>query len=395
MSGGVCAAAATALRGLRSMPSRRTGRPRRSAQRWIARRRSPSPQATSRMETAASGRQVASGPVEPAQGRAVGEGDPVDRGEIVQAALVVRARQSPGRPSPPAGRCARDRFMALPPPGPPALSSAVSTIDTATALVSSTATRSPGLRAAANARIAGCTTTLSVAPFGGRERGDRGRRIVGDHGDDHVHGRADQARRLLAFRCPPGHHRAVVGPRLPGLGHAQRHALVVGQPDHVAGGELRQVADLGPATTVTSSPFVARSWTSRVCLVDLLDHGRRLEHRLAMRRLGGRAPVARPDAARRRPRPAAPSPRAPGSSCGSACLSSPRWPAAVVAALVARSGGLSRLSRHGALSHVPSQVTGYAQPPAYMTASSSSGSVKKDRTVEPSTMPATSSGAVL
>ena len=42
----------------------------------------------------------------------------------------------------------------------------VSTIETATAVVSCTATRSPGLRAAANSRIAGFTSTRSVAPSG-------------------------------------------------------------------------------------------------------------------------------------------------------------------------------------------------------------------------------------
>src|SRR4051794_12683740 len=50
-SGGVWAAAATALRGFRSMPSSRTVSFRRSAQRWTARSRSPSPHATSRIET--------------------------------------------------------------------------------------------------------------------------------------------------------------------------------------------------------------------------------------------------------------------------------------------------------------------------------------------------------
>src|SRR4051794_40568179 len=50
-SGGVWAAAAMALRGFRSMPSSRTVSFRRSAQRWTARSRSPSPHATSRIET--------------------------------------------------------------------------------------------------------------------------------------------------------------------------------------------------------------------------------------------------------------------------------------------------------------------------------------------------------
>src|SRR4051812_6145434 len=49
--GGVWAAAAAALRGFKSMPSSRTVSFRRSAQRWTARSRSPSPHATSRIET--------------------------------------------------------------------------------------------------------------------------------------------------------------------------------------------------------------------------------------------------------------------------------------------------------------------------------------------------------
>src|SRR3954451_5863684 len=117
-SGGVWAAAATALRGFKSMPSSRTVSFRRSAQRWTARSRSPSPHATSRIET---GRKAGRLRVARSSQRSVGRWVSVTRftaarscrqrsysargraGSSITSGRVLR--RGGGFPSPPEGCC--------------------------------------------------------------------------------------------------------------------------------------------------------------------------------------------------------------------------------------------------------------------------------------------------
>ena len=135
---------------------------------------------------------------------------------------------------------------------------------TATASVMVTCTRDPRPSASAKLRISGRTTVRRVRPSGERKMASPVSRSYEKQGDDQGGGRRGGAARQLAFRRPRAGHRGQGLAGVGRLGHGDVQLVVV-DLHLVAGGELRQIADLGPGGDfVEPPPALSRSCTCRV-----------------------------------------------------------------------------------------------------------------------------------